>query len=410
MNGISLCVMQIVSNLEIGGAQEVVRTLAENLEKIGCQSVVVTFKDGPLRANIECLGIPVEILPSRQHGITALPLFLKDMLHTRRALLALVKKYNVDVIQTHLLRSLDFLVLSLRLQTNVRIFWTFHNARFDLREEHLARHKWLFKPKRWGYHILYSLCARGVNRLIAVSEEVKTSILNTLPSIPQKKIIAIANSVDVQRYSKHRERTVLRRNLGLAERHQVAAVVATFKEQKGHRYLLDALPEVLKNFPNLVVLFIGDGELKAALQKRTLELGLKNNVHFLGNRQDVPALLTASDLFILPSLWEGLPMALIEAMASGLPIIATQVSGTSQVMIHGETGLLATPGNSKELAHAMKELLSNTFLATQMGNAARRRVEVHFGAKKQAQAHLDLFINELNPFTGLIINTRGDDL
>jgi len=401
MNDNKICVMQIVSNLDIGGAQEVVRTLAENLEKIGCRSVVVTFKDGPLRTNIEHLGIPVEILPSRQHDITALPNFLKDMLRTRRALLALIKKHDADVIQTHLLRSLDFLVLSLRLQTRVQIFWTFHNARFDLREEHLAKHKWLFKPKRWGYHVLYSLCTRGVNRLIAVSEEVKTSIIQTLPSIPQKKIIAIANSVDVQRYDKHRERTALRRSLGLAERHQVAAVVATFKEQKGHRYLLDALPDVLKMFPNLVVLFIGDGELKETLQNRTLELGLKNNVQFLGNRQDVPALLAASDLFILPSLWEGLPMALIEAMASELPIIATQVSGTSQVMIHGETGLLVKPGNSDELAHAMKELLSNTSLSMQMGNAARRRVEFHFGAQKHAQAHLDLFISELNPFTRL---------
>ena len=159
-----LCVMQVISNLEIGGAQEVVRTLAENLEKVGCKSVVVTFKDGALRAGIERLGIPVEILPARRYGVTAFPQFIRDMLRTRRALLGLLKKYNVDVIQTHLLRSLDFMVLSLRVQTKAQIFWTFHNARFDLREEHLAQYKWLFKPKRWGYHTLYSLGARRVNR------------------------------------------------------------------------------------------------------------------------------------------------------------------------------------------------------------------------------------------------------
>jgi len=397
MKSSSLCVMQIVSNLEIGGAQEVVRTLAENLERAGCRSIVVTFKDGPLRADIERLGIPVEILPSRRYGITVLPQFIRDMVRTRRALLTLVKKYNVDVIQTHLLRSLDFLVLSLRLQTDVRIFWTFHNARFDLREEHLTRHKWLFKPKRWGYHALYSLCARGVNRLIAVSEEVKSSITKTLPAIPQKKIIAICNSVDVQRYSKHRDRSALRNQLGLGEQQQVAVMVATFKEQKGHCHLLDALPEVVKEFPDLIVLLIGDGELKKAIQARTLSLHLETHVHFLGNRQDVPALLATSDLFILPSLWEGLPMALIEAMASGLPVIATRVSGTSQVMVHGETGLLVAPGNSTELAHAILELLSNPSMAFQMGKTARQRVEVHFGARKQAQEHLDLFISELRP-------------
>lgn len=391
----ALCVMQVVSNLEIGGAQEVVRTLAENLEKAGCRSVVVTFKDGPLRAGIEQLGISVEILPQRKHSVVALPLFIADMWRTRKALLGLVKKHGTDVIQTHLLRSLDFLVLSLRLESNVRIFWTFHNARFDLREEHLARDKWLFKPKRWGYHALYSLGARGVNRIIAVSEEVKTSILQTLPGIPADKVTTISNSVDVNRYGVRAGRAALRRELGLGEQEKVAAVVATFKEQKGHRFLLDALPEVVKKFPDFRVLFIGDGELRDVLHAQTMALRLDKNVRFLGSRGDVPALLAASDLFILPSLWEGLPMALIEAMASGLPVIATRVSGTNQVMRHGETGLLVAPGDSVELRDAMLELLSSPDLALEMGKTARRRVEVHFGAQKQAQEYFDLFVSEL---------------
>lgn len=392
-----LCVMQVISNLEIGGAQEVVRTLAENLDQAGCNSVVVTFKDGALRAEIERLGIPVEILPAREHGITALPGFLLDLLRIRRALLGLLEKYSVDIVQTHLLRSLDFLVLSLRWQARVLIFWTFHNARFELREEHLARHKWLFKPKRWGYHTLYSLGARGVNRLIAVSEEVQASIMHSMPAIPQQKIIAISNSVDVRRYGKRQERASLRRELGLEPFDQVAVVVATFKEQKGHRFLLEALLEVVEPFPHLKVLLAGDGELRTALQTQTRELRLENQVLFLGNRGDIPALLAASDLFILPSLWEGLPMALIEAMASGLPVIATQVSGTSQVMVHGETGLLVKPGDSAALAQAIQQLLSDPGLAAQMGQAARRRVELHFGARKQAREHLDLFISEFNP-------------
>jgi glycosyltransferase involved in cell wall biosynthesis len=233
--------------------------------------------------------------------------------------------------------------------------------------------------------------------LIAVSEEVKTSITKTLPAIPQKKIVSICNSVDVQRYGKHGERAALRHELGLGEHQQVAAMVATFKEQKGHRYLLDALPKVVKEFPDLSVLFIGDGELKTEIQAQALGLHLENHVHFLGNRQDVPALLAASDFFVLPSLWEGLPMALIEAMASGLPVIATQVSGTSQVMVHGETGLLVAPGNAKELERAMLDLLSHPDMFMKMGKAARSRVESHFSAQRQAEEHFVLFAHELNP-------------
>jgi glycosyltransferase involved in cell wall biosynthesis len=402
--------MQIISNLDVGGAQEVVRTLAENLEKAGCRSVVVTFKDGPLRTDIERLGIPVEILPSRRYSVSALPQFISDTLRTRRILLSLVKKYNVDVIQTHLLRSYDFLVLSLRTQTDAQIYWTFHNARFDLREEHLARQKWLFKPKRWGHHTLYSLGARGVDRLIAVSEEVKVSITKTLPAIPQKKIVAISNSVDVNRYGDRSGRAALRLELGLNEEHKVAVMVATFKEQKGHRFLLEAMQAVVSQRPDLKVLFAGDGELRTALQERALELHLENNVFFLGNRADISALLAASDYFILPSLWEGLPMALIEAMASGLPVIATRVSGTNQVMVHGETGLLVEPGNSSELAQAILKMASDPSMARQMGRAARQRVEVHFGAQKQAREYLDLFNSGSNrpPHSNMI--ALGDDL
>jgi glycosyltransferase involved in cell wall biosynthesis len=402
--------MQIISNLDVGGAQEVVRTLAENLEKAGCRSVVVTFKDGPLRTDIERLGIPVEILPSRRYSVSALPQFISDTLRTRRILLSLVKKYNVDVIQTHLLRSYDFLVLSLRTQTDAQIYWTFHNARFDLREEHLARQKWLFKPKRWGHHTLYSLGARGVDRLIAVSEEVKVSIMKTLPAIPRDRIVAISNSVDVNRYGDRSGRAALRLELGLNEEHKVAVMVATFKEQKGHRFLLEAMQAVVSQRPDLKVLFAGDGELRTALQERALELHLENNVFFLGNRADISALLAASDYFILPSLWEGLPMALIEAMASGLPVIATRVSGTNQVMVHGETGLLVEPGNSSELAQAILKMASDPSMARQMGRAARQRVEVHFGAQKQAREYLDLFNSGSNrpPHSNMI--ALGDDL
>ena len=107
----------------------------------------------------------------------------------------------------------------------------------------------------------------------------------------------------------------------------------------------------------------------------------------------MPALLAASDYFVLPSLWEGLPMALIEAMASGLPIVATDVSGTRQVMVPGETGVVVPPGDAQQLAAAIHYLLSNPPCAQAMGVAAQRRIE-DFSAKKQAQEHIALYRRE----------------
>jgi glycosyltransferase involved in cell wall biosynthesis len=388
--------MQIVSNLEVGGAQEVVRTLAENLSKNGCVSVVCTFKDGPLSRDIEELGIPVEILPERKHSVLSFFEFIKEMLGYRKLLRDLVEKYQIDVIQTHILRSMDFLVLSVKSKTKPKIFWTFHNSLFDLREDHLAKHHWLLKPKRFSHHLLYWLGSKRVDGIVAVSTDVKTAILETMFGIPNNKISVIRNCVDLDRYNYNLDRNKVRKEIGIGANDQLGIVVATFKRQKGHQYLIEAAKHLRESFPNLNLIFVGDGELRDPLERQVKELGLQKSIHFLGTRSDVPALLAASDLFVLPSLWEGLPMALIEAMASGLPVIATKVSGTNEVMVDGKTGILVEPGKSDELVTAIGRLLENPIDAECMGRESRKRVEKLFSAKKQALDYIGLFSNNIN--------------
>jgi glycosyltransferase involved in cell wall biosynthesis len=405
-----LRVMQVISNLDIGGAQEVVRTLAENLAGAGCVSVVCTFKDGPLRTEIERLGIPVEILPERRYSVVAFPLFLKEIFQLRQELVRIVRRHQIDVVQTHLLRSMDFLLLSLRLNAGPNVYWTFHNSLFDLREDHLTQYKWLLKPKRMSHHLLYRLGSHWVNGLVAVSEDVKKSILETMNGISADKISVILNCVDVSRYGKDTNRTDLRLSLGFRETDHIMAVVATFKRQKGHSVLIDAAAALIPQFPNLHILLIGDGELREGLQSITRDLNLDRNVHFLGMRNDIPEILAASDSFVLPSLWEGLPMALIEAMASKLPIVATDVSGSRQVMVPEETGILVAPGDPQELTRAIAELLTNPVRAHAMGTSARRRVENLFSAQKQAREYVSLFELAQGSTTLRLASTGGEHL
>ena len=283
------------------------------------------------------------------------------------------------------------MVLSLRYKTNLLVYWTFHNTNFVLRGDHLSRNKWMLGPKRLAYRWLYRLAARRVDGFIAVSDEVKMAMIDHIGPI-QDKITVICNGVDVRRYQRTTDKISLRRQLGLAENARYIATVATFKEQKGHRYLIEAVSPLVSQFPDLQLLWIGDGELKEELMALARDANIEGQVRFLGLRSDVPDLLAASDYFILPSLWEGLPMALIEAMASGLPVVATQVSGTNQVMIAGKTGLLVPPGDSQQLSQAMIWLLCNPGGAQAMGAAAKRRVEESFSAQKQARDHIALFL------------------
>jgi glycosyltransferase involved in cell wall biosynthesis len=390
----TLHVMQVIVNLDIGGAQEVVRTLSEELTESGCPTVVCSFKDGPLRAQIEREGIPVEVLPQRRYSILAFPFYVREMLAIRRALIDLVEKYQIDVIQTHLLRSLDFLVATLRFGSQrPLVFWTVHNFNFALRPEQLPRFRWLAGAKQAVHSGLYRWMAHWVNGFIAVSNDVEAAILQTIGPV-QGRIEIISNGVDTRRYRSVGDRSATRCMLGFKGDEILHTVVGTLKEQKGHRYLIDAVAPLIVRTPRLHILIVGDGELRGHLEDQVHAAGIEENVHFLGNRSDVPAILCASDAFVLPSLWEGLPMALIEAMASGLPVIATQVSGSQQVVEQDRSGILVQPGEVLPLRQAIEYLLADPEWARQLGKAAQRRIEEAYSARRQAEEHLILYRRE----------------
>jgi L-malate glycosyltransferase len=386
-----LRVMHLILNLDIGGGQQVVRTLVEYLAEDECAPIVCAFKDGPLRQEIEQLGIKVELVPPRRYSIIAFPWFVADMVRVLRSLTRLVRQYDIDVIQTHLLSTLAFLTLCLRWTTRIHaIFWTFHSANFVLTANQLPRFRWQLGPKRYVHKLIYRLAARWVSGYIAVSEQVKDSLVQVIGPI-QDKIVVICNGVDLKRYSRPVDKALVRSRLGLDAQAFLIIMVGTLREPKGHCYMIEAMSELVSRHPNMHALFVGDGELREELRAQAARLGLVEHIHFLGNRSDVPDLLAASDLFALPSLWEGLSMALLEAMASGLPIVASAVSGTVQVMLPDETGLLVPPKDVPKLVEAIEQLLSNPTRAQSMGTAARQRVETEFSAEKQAGEHLALY-------------------
>ena len=391
MQNHKLNVMQVILDLELAGAQKVVRTLAEYLQANGCTVTVCAFLDGPMRSEIEKLGIRVETLRRPRYSVVFLPMFLVEMLRIRRELAQLIETHHVDVVQTHILQVLDFLILTLRYDTRLRVvLWTMQNIEFLPKEKH-----WLLRPKRFVYRLLYRLLASQVDGFIAVSDEVRESIIRQIGSV-QNKIFTICNAVDLKPFERSGNKAALCDQLGLEAHSSLVATVGRLTEQKGHYYLIEAAATVVSSYPDTHFLFIGDGELKDELQQQAQETGLSKNIHFLGIRDDVPDLLAAVDLFVLPSLWEGLSVALLEAMAAGKPIVATAVSGTIQAMIHGKTGLVVPPRDSWALAEASIQLLSDPIQAQALGQAARQHVTLNFSAQKQADEHLALYRRLLN--------------
>jgi glycosyltransferase involved in cell wall biosynthesis len=251
------------------------------------------------------------------------------------------------------------------------------------------------KLKRLVYKFLYGWLGNKADGFVAVSDEVHEAIVKQINSV-RHKVYTITNGVDTRRYEQPGNKAALCQELNLKLDSYLIATIGRLTTQKGHCYLIEAAAEVVAAYPNTHFLLIGEGELRESLELQIQQANLTSSVHFLGRRKDIPNLLGAIDLFVLPSLWEGLSIALLEAMAAAKPIVATKVAGTNQVMVQGKTGLLVAPGDSHALATAILEVLANPNQAKSLGVAARFRVINNYSAQHQTNEHLTLYRRLLN--------------
>ena len=384
--------MQLVANLERGGAQEVVRTLAVHLRLAGWEPVVVTFRDGPLRDALEADDVAVEVLPSRRRSLLRNPVgALRELAGIRAALRDAIRRHRPLVLQTHLLRSLDFLAWSVARTPPLRgVAWTIHNANVELRADQLPGQRWSLSAKRFGYRTLYRAGSRSGAVFVAVSAAVADSIAKRF-GVRRDRIVTIPNGIDVDRYPTDTDRDGLRASLGIGPADVAVISVAKLYRQKGHVVLVEAMRRVMAERPRVHLLLAGDGPERPAVEAAVKATGLSERIHLLGERGDVGDLLAASDVFVLASLWEGLPMALLEAMASHLPVVATKVAGSSQVIEDRRSGLLVAPGDPAALAAVIGEVCDDRQLAERLREEGRDRVVDAFSAAAQARAHADLY-------------------
>ncbi len=195
----------------------------------------------------------------------------------------------------------------------------------------------------------------------------------------QSQFEFIYNGVDSEALEKRRVgRTQKRNELGVANGAFLVATAGRLVPVKGYTYLITALSRTVKEIPNIRLVFLGDGELRDGLVRQARELGLEDHALFPGMRNDVPEILSCSDLFVLPSLNEGFGVVLLEAMAMKLPIIATKVGGVPEVVLDGETGILVPSGDPEALARVMIRFFKDPSLATRMGENGYRRLKKCF--------------------------------
>ena len=188
-----------------------------------------------------------------------------------------------------------------------------------------------------------------------------------------------------------RDRREVRQRFGLPEHARVIGTVGRVSHQKGHAFLLHAFREIHAQFPDTLLLIAGQGPLFAPMRALARELGLTDCVRFLGERTDIDALLACLDVYAQASLFEGMPNALMEAMAAGKPVIATAVDGSCELVEDGKTGWLIPPENAAMLADALRRALLHPAQAAEVGRAAAAHVTAAFSVEKMVEAYEDLF-------------------
>ncbi|HZS87066.1 MAG TPA: glycosyltransferase family 4 protein [Chloroflexota bacterium] len=237
------------------------------------------------------------------------------------------------------------------------------------------------------------LVALGVHRYIAVSQASARDVRRTL-RLPARKVDVVYNGIPLAPLAPRRcpagADVWPPRTQGAERRRALVLTPARLHPQKGHCYLLRAAALV----PDAMFVLAGDGPERAALAAEARALGVADRVTFLGWRDDIPDLLAHCDLCVLPSLYEGFPLAVLEAMAAEIPVVASAIGGIDEAVIHGETGLLVPPADPAALATAITTILSDRALARRLARAGKERVQEHFSAQTMAH-HVMRIYDEL---------------
>lgn len=244
------------------------------------------------------------------------------------------------------------------------------------------------RTKRF-YIALERFAARASDLIISVNDEHRSTAIELGIEAPER-IRTIHNGIDVGAFTVS-DRTAERRRLGFDDSTLLIGAVGRLAPQKGYIYLIQAFQLLAERFPSARLVVAGIGPLASELEGAARRLGVAGRVDFLGFRRDVAGLLAAFDVYTQPSLWEGHSISLIEALAAGRPIVATDIDGNREVVDHGETGLLVPPEDPKALADAIENLLTNPGLARQLAANARRAAIERFSQENMVRQNLEAY-------------------
>ena len=349
-------ILQVIPYFCFGGAETMCENLCYALKKQGHDVVAVSLgsERTPIALRMEKSGVRIVYL-DKKPGLD-LRMFPR--------LISLFRREKPEVVHTHL-SVIKYVGLAAKLAGVKKCVHTVHNVAYEEAEGILQK-----ISNRFYFHAGWSVP-------VALSPEVQKTIVEFY-NLPEEKVPVIYNGIDLSRCIP--KESYGAENLTLTH-------IGRFNPQKNHRGLLEAFQKILQQVPGCRLQLLGEGELREEMERYARELDVAENVEFAGSQSNVYPYLNRADIFLLPSLYEGMPMTIIEAMGTGLPVVASAVGGVPDMLRQGESGLLVST-DPQEVCDACVTLAKDEALRRKLGETARRE-SVRFSAEYMARRYLE---------------------
>jgi L-malate glycosyltransferase len=359
-----LKVLRVVIGLNQGGVQQAVLNLFKGLDRQKFEPVACAIENtGAIGEEIEAAGFEVIVLG-----------YKKQPLRTIYALFKLMRERKIDIVHAS----------SYHPSFYARIAGLLAGVPVLISHEHVV-----FAHKRWPRVVINKLLAPFTDCFLSVGHAVARQVIAWY-GYPEAKVKIIHNGVDTSHFVPPACREEARQKVGLDPRQPVVGMICRLDPEKGHRFFFAAVKELHGRF-DAQWLVVGMGRGEAQVMQEAKERGVDHIVRFLGMRRDVPDLLAAFDCYVLPTLQEGFPNSIIEAMSVGCPVVVSDFPGNLEVVSDGINGLVAPMGDSVALARHIEALLANSGLRTRLGMEARRHIAENFSIKQNVNKTAALY-------------------
>jgi glycosyltransferase involved in cell wall biosynthesis len=351
----------------LGGSERVVYDIARKLDRGRYRVHLVSFDDGPLRAAYEGLGVRVHVIPRKDSSFPGFILRLNRI----------IRNESIRIANPHHFGPLLNTFVAAQ-GTGAKIVYTEHS-------------RWQPEALNPLYKTLNRLMLRRADAVVAVSGQIRSYYLRELP-MRGERVHLIPNGIDVPAF-RRKEGGGLRQELGIGEDATVIGMVANLRPEKNHKLLIQAFSDLAGAFPDIRLLLAGLDVMDGEVQRFASKVAHGDRVLFLGPRDDVPGLLGIMDIFCLPSVYEGLPLTVLEAMAAGVPVVGSDVLGINEVIEDGVNGLLFRSGDCRALIGTLERLLKDPSLRARLSAAGRSFVEERYSLEQAAGSYDRLFLS-----------------